>query len=107
VSITTDTQKRSAVIFPSNRERLTQLGENIRLAIKRRRFTQTLISERTGLSRMTIRRIEHGDASVSLGHYLAVLSVIDLADDIVKIAKDDKLGRKLQDIELLGKSNDR
>jgi transcriptional regulator with XRE-family HTH domain len=102
-----DVQKRSAVVFPKNRERLTRLGENIRLAIKRRGFTQTLISERTGLSRLTIRRIERGDAGVSLGHYVAVLSVLGLADDIVKVASDDQLGRKLQDLKLVGKRNER
>ena len=102
-----DLQKRSAVVFPRNRKTLAQLGENIRIAIKRRGFTQTLISQRTGLSRLTIRRIERGDAGVSLGHYVAVLSVLGLADDIVKVASDDELGRKLQDIKLLGKRNER
>lgn len=107
VSIKRDLQKRTAVVFPKNRQRLTQLGENIRLAIKRRGFTQTLISERTGLSRLTIRRIERGDASVSIGHYVAVLSVLGLAGDIVNVASDDELGRKLQDIKLLGNRNER
>ena len=107
VSTKSDLQKRTAVVFPKSKKRLTQLGENIRFAIKRRGFTQTLVSERTGLSRLTIRRIEHGDASVSLGHYLAVLSVLGLADDIEKVASDDELGRKLQDIKLVGKRNER
>lgn len=102
-----DLQKRRAVVFPRNRKILAQLGENIRIAIRRRGFTQTLISERTGLSRLTIRRIERGDSSVSLGHYMAVLSVLGLADDIAKVASDDELGRKLQDIKLLGKRNER
>ena len=102
-----DLQKRSAVVFPRNRKFLAQLGENIRIAIRRRGFTQTLISERTGLSRLTIRRIERGDAGVSLGHYVAVLGVLGLADDIGKVASDDELGRKLQDIKLLGKRNER
>lgn len=100
-------QKRSAVVFPRNRKILAQLGENIRLAIKRRGFTQTLISQRTGLSRLTIRRIERGDAGVSLGHYVAVLSVLGLADDIAKVANDDELGRKLQDIKLAGTRDER
>ncbi|MFT6897302.1 MAG: hypothetical protein ACJA13_001708, partial [Paraglaciecola sp.] len=43
--------KRSAVIFPKNKKILLALGENIKLARKRRTLTQTLISERTGLSR--------------------------------------------------------
>jgi len=107
VSIKRDLQKRTAVVFPKSQKRLTQLGENIRLAIKRRGFTQTLISERTGLSRLTIRRIEHGDASVSIGHYLTVLSVLGLADDIMNVASDDELGRKLQDIKLVGNRNER
>ena len=95
--------KRSAVVFPKNQKVLAQLGENIQLARKRRNHTQTLISERTGLSRLTIRKIEQGDASVSLGHYVAVLGVLGLVDDLANVAKDDELGRKLQDIQLMSK----
>ena len=96
-------QKRSAVVFPNNQRILEQLGENIRLACKRRGYTQTLISDRTGLSRLTIRKIEHGDPKVSIGHYVAVLSVLGLVEDFAKVASDDELGRKLQDIKLMGK----
>ena len=95
--------KRSAVVFPKNQKVLSQLGENIKLARKRRNYTQTLISERTGLSRLTIRKIENGDATVSLGHYVAVLSVLGLVEDLAKVASDDELGRKLQDIKLTSK----
>ncbi len=94
-------KKRSAVIFPKNKKILITLGENIKLARKRRKLTQILVSERTGLSRLTVRNIERGDSGVSLGHYLVVLSVLGLADDLLNIAKDDELGRKLQDIDLL------
>ncbi len=94
--------KRSAVVFPKNQKILVQLGENIRLARKRRKYTQTLISERTGLSRLTIRKIEHGDGTVSIGHYVAVLSVLGLVEDLAEVASDDQLGRKLQDIKLMG-----
>jgi len=94
---------RSAVVFPKNRRLLEQLGENIKLACKRRGYTQVLISERTGLSRLTIRKIEKGDPGVSIGHYLAVLSVLGLADDFAKVAQDDELGHKLQDIKLMGR----
>ncbi len=95
--------KRSAVVFPKNQKVLAQLGENIKLARLRRHYTQTLISERTGLSRLTIRKIEAGDSKVSLGHYVAVLGVLGLVEDLAKVASDDQLGRKLQDIELMGK----
>jgi len=98
-------KSRSAVVFPKNRRLLEQLGENIKLACKRRGYTQVLISERTGLSRLTIRKIEKGDPSVSIGHYLAVLSVLGLAGDVANVALDDELGHKLQDIKLIGKKS--
>lgn len=96
-------QVRSAIVFPNNQKVLALLGENIKLARKRRNFTQALISERTGLSRLTIRKIENGDATVSMGHYVAVLAVLGLAEDLANVASDDVLGRKLQDIKLIGK----
>ena len=98
--------KRTATLFPKQEAVLVQLGENIRLAAKRRKLTQTQMAERTGLSKPTLRKIERGDGSVSIGHYLLVLAVLGLADDMTKVARDDELGRKLQDIELLkGKSS--
>ncbi|MDC3332617.1 helix-turn-helix domain-containing protein [bacterium] len=92
---------RKAPVFPKNSGYLEQLGENIQLARKRRRYTQQLLSDRTGYSRMTIRKIEKGDPAVSIGHYLGVLSVLGLAEDLTIVASDDDLGRKLRDIELL------
>jgi transcriptional regulator with XRE-family HTH domain len=96
-------RSHTAIVFPRNQKVLAQLGENIKLARKRRNYTQVLISERTGLSRLTIRKIENGDSTVSLGHYVAVLGVLGLVDDLLKVASDDVLGRKLQDIKLIGK----
>jgi len=97
-------KKRSASIFPKNQNVLSLLGENIKLACKRRGYSQSLIAERTGLSRLTVRKIQQGDSTVSIGHYMAVLSVLGLVDNLAKVASDDELGRKLQDISLMGKS---
>lgn len=97
------TKQRSATVFPKNQKILFQLGENILMARKRRNYTQTLVAERTGLSRLTLRKIESGDGAVSIGHYIAVLSVLGLGADLLKVAKDDELGRKLQDIALINK----
>ncbi len=102
--INNDKQKRSASVFPKNQEALSLLGENIKLACKRRGYSQSLIAERTGLSRLTIRKIEQGNSTVSIGHYVAVLSVLGLVEDFAKVASDDELGRKLQDIKLKGQS---
>ena len=96
-------KKRSAPVFPKNQKVLSLLGENIKLACKRRGYSQSLIAERTGLSRNTIRKIEQGDSKVSIGHYVAVLGVLGMVEDFAKVASDDELGRKLQDINLMGK----
>ncbi len=95
------TQRRHAIIFPSKRKILDRLGENITLAMKRRRITQDLMHRRTMISKPTLRKIMKGDPTVSLGHYVMVLGVLRLAEDLVHVAEDDVFGRKLQDIELL------
>ncbi len=95
--------RRSAPIFPKNKKVLLLMGENIKLACKRRGYSQSLIAERTGLSRLTVRKIQQGDSTVSIGHYVSVLSTLGLVEDFAKVANDDVLGRKLQDIKLMGK----
>ncbi len=63
-----------------------------------------MAAERADISRSTLWKVEKGDASVSIGIYAAVLRAINGMDkDLLLIAKDDELGRKLQDIELLKK----
>lgn len=77
------------------------LGENIKLARKRRRLTSIQVSERAGIARSTLQLIEKGTPGVALSSYLQVLFVLGLEKDILKIAADDPLGRKLQDAGLL------
>lgn len=88
------------VFNPSISKELSKLGERIRLARLRRGQTMTLVCERAGLSRPTLTAIESGDPGVSLGAYLSVLKVLSLSQDINKVAEDDELGRKLQDLNL-------
>lgn len=80
---------------------LEQMGENIKLARKRRKLTTVQVAERAGIARSTLYLIEKGDASVTLGAYFNVLRVLGLQDDILKLGADDNFGRKLQDLELL------
>ncbi|MGR5542157.1 helix-turn-helix domain-containing protein, partial [Vibrio campbellii] len=89
------------VVFPKNLKILHDLGENITLAMKRRGISQDMMHKRTGISKPTLRKIAKGDPSVSIGHYVNVLAVLGLLADLGKVALDDELGRKLQDIELL------
>ena len=79
------------------------LGENIRLARLRRDLSSEQVAERAGISRNTLIKIEKGDEGVAIGMYMRVLVVLGIADNILLIAKDDELGRKLQDAGLLVK----
>lgn len=62
----------------------------------------TVMAERAGVSRDTLHRLEKGDVSISLAGFLRVLQVLGLADDIDRLASDDVLGRKLQDMNQPG-----
>jgi transcriptional regulator with XRE-family HTH domain len=94
-------EKRKYVIFPKYNELLSQMGENIKLARKRRKLTTTQVAERANIARSTLYLIEKGDPSVALGAYFNVLRVFGLQEDILKLGADDIFGRKLQDLELL------
>lgn len=76
------------------------MGENIRFARLRRKLSAELVAERAGVSRPTLRAVERGDPGVSLGVFLSVLASLGLAQDLAQIARDDNLGRKLQDADL-------
>lgn len=58
------------------------------------------MAERMGVSRDTLNRLEKGDPNIALGTYLRALRVLRLDHDLDLLAKDDVLGRKLQDLEL-------
>jgi len=51
-------------------------------------------------SPLTINRIEKGSPTVSIGIYARVLYVLQLDDNLLLIAKEDTLGRNLQDLNL-------
>lgn len=94
-------KRKKQLIFPQHQKILDQLGENIKLARKRREFTTIQVAERANIDRTTLYKIEKGDASVSMGAYFNVLRTLKLHEDFLKLAADDELGRKLQDLGLL------
>lgn len=92
---------KKAIILPKYQKMFDGIGENIKLARKRRKLTTEQVSERAGIHRATLHRIEKGDPSVAIGLYFNVLRVLNLENDFSKIAQDDEFGRKLQDLDLL------
>lgn len=92
--------RRTTPALPSVTRLLHELGENIRLARLRRRLAAQLVAERAGMSRPTLRAIERGDAGVTLGAVANVLHSLGLEKDLALVARDDELGRRLQDAAL-------
>jgi transcriptional regulator with XRE-family HTH domain len=61
----------------------------------RRDFSSEQVAERAGISRNTLIKIEKGEEGVAIGFYFRVLAVLSLDKDLLLVAKDDELGRKL------------
>ena len=93
--------RKKQILFPKDKELLEQVGENIKLARKRRGLTTIQVAERADINRSTLNEIEKGNPSVSMGGYFNTLRVLGLQEDFLKLADDDELGRKLQDIKLI------
>ena len=97
-------KKAAYNIMPDTESILKTMGEQIKAARLRRKLSATLVAERAGVSRSTLWKVENGNPSVAVGIYAAVLHALNNMDkDLLKIAGDDELGRRLQDIELLRK----
>lgn len=94
-------KKRTILLFPDTIKILEQMGEQIKLARLRRNLSVELVSERANISRATLWVIEKGSPSVAIGYYAAVLHALnDMDKDLLLVAKDDKLGRTIQDLNL-------
>jgi transcriptional regulator with XRE-family HTH domain len=93
--------KKPPVIFPQEQSILTELGGRLKLARLRRKLSSMVVSQRAGISRSSLYKVEKGDAGATLGTYVRVLAVLGLDGDIRHLAEDDRLGRKLQDLQLM------
>ena len=92
------------ILLPKFQKMMELTGENIRLARRRRKLTTIQVSERAGIDRSTLLKVEKGNPGVSIGAYFNVLRVLGLQEDFLKLAADDEFGRKLQDLKLMGKA---
>ena len=92
--------KKPLHMYPGALKETQSLGQRLKDARLRRRFSMETVCARADISRPTLYKIEKGDPSVAFGHYVQVLRVLGLLDDLAQIAKDDVLGRRLQDESL-------
>ena len=81
-------------------QKMQIVGEQIKLARLRRNLSVAQVAERATCSPLTVSRIEKGVPTVAIGIYLRVLYALQLDDDILWLAKEDKLGKALQDLSL-------
>ena len=84
-------------------ENMKIVGEQIKLARLRCNLSRAQVAERAMCSELTEARVEKGSPTVAIGTYLRILYALQLEDDILLIAKDDILGRELQDIALINR----
>jgi transcriptional regulator with XRE-family HTH domain len=98
-------KSKKSILLPTAEKILRGLGENIKLARKRRRLTAMQVAERANIARSTLYLIEKGEPGVAMSAYLQVLFVLGLEKDMLLVAANDPLGRKLQDAGLLSGSS--
>lgn len=95
-------KKAAYNILPGTEEILATMGEQIKLARLRRGLSAELAAERAGISRASLWKVEKGEPSVAIGIYAAVLHALNNLDkDLLLLAKDDEMGRQLQDLHLI------
>ncbi len=92
---------KKPILLPRIIKLMAEFGENIKLARLRRKLSTEQVAERANIARTTLWAIEKGSPNVALGSYVQVLFVLGLEKDLLKLAGDDPLGRKLQDAKLL------
>ena len=92
--------KPATTLYPSSVRTLLALGQRIKDARLRRHFSAETVAARAGITRQTLVKIESGAPSVTMGNYFQVLVVLGLDKDMNSVARDDVLGRRLQDAEL-------
>src|SRR5579862_5249134 len=88
---------KQPLLYPVQKRILTALGDRLRLARLRRKLSIDITCQRAGISRMTLFRAEAGSPAIALGTLLRILAVLGLEGDLEALARDDKVGRLLQD----------
>jgi transcriptional regulator with XRE-family HTH domain len=89
--------KKRIVMYPASMKEMDALGQRLKDARLRRRFSMETVCSRADISRPTLYKVEKGDPTVAIGIYINVLRVLGLVEDLGMVAKEDAIGRRLQD----------
>lgn len=76
------------------------MGEQIRLARLCRKLSVAQIADRVTCLPLAVSRIEKGASTVAISIYLRGLYALQLDDGILLLAKEDAMGKALQDLSL-------
>ncbi len=96
------TKKSKAIMLPRRVVlNLETMGQQIKLARKRRKLSLSAIAERAQCSELTVMRVERGAPTVSLGIYARILYGLGLDKDLLRIAEKDDAGNALVNLQLL------
>ena len=95
--------KTTPLLVPRVVRLLDGFGTLLKLARLRRKYSAEVVAQRAGITRRTLSKVEQGDPAVALGIYARVMQVLRLENDLALLAKDDELGRKLQDAGITSK----
>ena len=92
--------KKTHFLPPRTKRALAALGQQIQLARLKRNLTMDLVCRRAGISEPTLRSLEQGNPSPSLGALAMVLLALGLQEDLKKIAAVDEVGELLQESDM-------
>ncbi len=92
--------KRKTTLYPASAKEMRALGQRLKDARLRRRFSMDTVCLRADISRPTLTKIENGEPAVAFGFYVQVLRVLGFVQDLSLLAGEDVLGRRLQDESL-------
>jgi transcriptional regulator with XRE-family HTH domain len=87
-------------MHPASTKAMEELGQRLKDARLRRKLTMEALCLLADISRPTLYKVESGDPTVAFGIYVQVMSVLRLTEDLSLLAKEDRLGRQLQDESL-------
>ena len=81
--------RKTVILLLATQQALEKMGANIKKARLRRNMRAELLAERAGISTDTLSSIEKGASTVSIGAYAAVLTVLELDNDLGLVALDE------------------